>query len=535
MQIKPQSKCSPPPPTGLFSEDCLFLDVYVPKSAFDSGAANTPVVVWFFGGAYIFGSKNAFGPNMPFYSGDGILESASKIPKDVIFVAGNYRVGAFGWLAGPTMKKDGLPNAGLYDQRLVLQWVQDFISLFGGDKSQVSAWGESAGAGSIVHHLVQVNGTRDPLFSKALLQSPAFQWQWDRSENGTLERIYENFKSLANCASGEMDCLRNADTQTLQRANQGIYDQSAITGLFPVGPAIDDIWLSYLPAVAFEKGKFGYKKPSARLIRVTDHYWKEISSMIVSHVFNESEGFVPPWINTRADFTQYLKDWILEPNLKNVREAIEVQYPPSGPPYNGDQRKRASDVIRDSTFTCNTRQLFDAYRNTTSTYMMQYSFGADFNAAKHTSDLLPTFWNERFDYTQFLEKYQCLGWFKAFNMAKGVKRLAPKYQQYFANHAIFGNPSPKGQIHPAWNVATLSADGENVQNVMDIKSDPVLIPEYNDAFTDIINTKSICDFWMAAAFNVSQQIRKQRLHLDRGIVPTQESLFRVQDYERWEL
>ena len=149
-----QTQIGGPLPPSPHSEDCLFLDIYVPKSAFNLGIAKTPVVVWFFGGAYIFGSKDTFGPKIPFYTGDGLIESASTIPKDVIFVAGNYRLGAFWWLAGPTMQSDGLPNAGLYDQRLILQWVQKYINLFGGDKTQVSAWGESAGAGSILHHLV---------------------------------------------------------------------------------------------------------------------------------------------------------------------------------------------------------------------------------------------------------------------------------------------------------------------------------------------------------------------------------------------
>jgi hypothetical protein len=57
----------------------------------------------------------------------------------------NYRLGAFGFLAGPTVQSNRTANAGLYDQRLALEWVQTHISKFGGDLSQVTIMGESAG------------------------------------------------------------------------------------------------------------------------------------------------------------------------------------------------------------------------------------------------------------------------------------------------------------------------------------------------------------------------------------------------------
>ena len=60
-----------------------------------------PVVVWFFGGAYVFGSKHDFDMSqIPLYSGQGLIETT---PEPLIFVAGNYRLGAFGWLAGSHM------------------------------------------------------------------------------------------------------------------------------------------------------------------------------------------------------------------------------------------------------------------------------------------------------------------------------------------------------------------------------------------------------------------------------------------------
>ena len=145
------------------------------------------------------------------------------------------------------MEKQGLPNAGLYDQRAALQWIQDYIGLLGGDKCQVSAWGESAGAGSILHHLVSFGGTQDPLFSKAVMQSPAFELMFDRK--GMLEQTFQNFTALAGCAGQGVPCLRAASAAALQKANTQI-NQRPAQGTFAVGPAVSLIMFvcSVLPS-----------------------------------------------------------------------------------------------------------------------------------------------------------------------------------------------------------------------------------------------------------------------------------------------
>ena len=120
-----------------YSEDCLFLNIFVPFAAFGARMGPVPVVVWFYGGAFVFGSKSEFDiMRFPLYSGNGVI-GAAKEP--LIFVVGNYRLGAFGWLAGHTMKSVGLPNAGLHDQRKVLKPVQDHIHLVNRDPTAVSA------------------------------------------------------------------------------------------------------------------------------------------------------------------------------------------------------------------------------------------------------------------------------------------------------------------------------------------------------------------------------------------------------------
>jgi carboxylesterase type B len=226
-------------------EDCLYLDVYVPGKAVKDTKLKLPVVNWIYGGGFTFGEKEQDGLYDP-------IDLISRTGNNFIWVAGNYRLGGYGWLAGTTMEKEGLANLGLYDQRMVLEWIQDFIPSMGGDKSNVLSMGESAGASSILHHLVGFGGKQDPLFNRAVIMSPAFQMKWDRA--GLLEEVYKNFTREAGCAIGGLECLRRMPADQLRKANRAIQDY-APRGTFTTGPAVDGSWVRQLPAVEFLEGK----------------------------------------------------------------------------------------------------------------------------------------------------------------------------------------------------------------------------------------------------------------------------------------
>lgn len=134
-----------PPQDPRTSEDCLFLDVFAPQRVFEEAGTGygAPVMVWIYGGGYTGGTKNTGSPA-------GLFMRAEQ---DLVFVAMNYRLGAFGFLAGPTLQANGTANAGLLDQRFALEWVQKNIHLFGGDPNKVTVFGESAGGGSIMHQI----------------------------------------------------------------------------------------------------------------------------------------------------------------------------------------------------------------------------------------------------------------------------------------------------------------------------------------------------------------------------------------------
>jgi carboxylesterase type B len=138
---------------------------------------------------------------------------------NIIYVAANYRLGVMGFLAGPSIEKDptAVANAGFWDQRAALEWIQRHISRFGGDPTDVSLWGESAGAGSILHHLVAFGGKQPgpPLFRKVFAQSPWNVVQYDRK--GRLQQQFQDLAKYSNCK--DLECLRNAPAATIKRAS----------------------------------------------------------------------------------------------------------------------------------------------------------------------------------------------------------------------------------------------------------------------------------------------------------------------------
>lgn len=172
-------------------------------------------------------------------------------------MTGNYRLGAYGFLAGSYIEQNAQPNAGLHDQRLLLDWVQKYTGKIGGDENSVSVWGLSSGGGSILHHLTAYGGTKKeaPLFDKAVIWSPAFQWAYDRT--GVLQDTFEDFTTAAECAGADdaLQCLRKADKDTLRTANQKIVSQRLSLGMFPFGPAVDSDLVPELPAVLLNKGE----------------------------------------------------------------------------------------------------------------------------------------------------------------------------------------------------------------------------------------------------------------------------------------
>ncbi|KAJ6506421.1 Alpha/Beta hydrolase protein [Mycena vitilis] len=225
------------------NEDCLFGNVYVPIST--TATSKLPVLVYFHGGGFETGQSSDAPPE------NIVLSSAEPL----IFVTFEYRLGQFGFLAGTPVQQNGQLNAGLLDQRAALQWVQKYISKFGGDPSRTVIWGQSAGAAS----LIAEGGQNKNLFQRAMADSPP-AIALAHYTDPFIENIFTEFAGLAGCGnsgngSAIMACLRAASTGTI--ATAGAKTLANLTSsLYPIGPILDGTFLTERPVEAFKNGHF---------------------------------------------------------------------------------------------------------------------------------------------------------------------------------------------------------------------------------------------------------------------------------------
>ncbi|KEQ95001.1 hypothetical protein AUEXF2481DRAFT_89063 [Aureobasidium subglaciale EXF-2481] len=177
------------------SENCLFVNIYVPPNTIPS--SQKPVMFWIHGGDLAIGA----GSNVEFNA------SSLAVNHDVVVVTFNYRLSIFGFPNAPELRSS-TPNPGFLDQRLALQWARDNINAFGGDKSHITIFGESAGGYSVAQILAL---PPKPLpFVAAIMESPIYLLPGDGSKN------WNNVSSHFGCdVNSSLACLQKVDATEL--------------------------------------------------------------------------------------------------------------------------------------------------------------------------------------------------------------------------------------------------------------------------------------------------------------------------------
>ncbi|KAF7952617.1 uncharacterized protein EAE97_002114 [Botrytis byssoidea] len=360
----------------------------VPSTIFDKTSKietcddepTAPVLVWIDGGGFAGGYKHETNPA-------GLIENSMVLKEEFVYVSINYRLGLYvsiimivlkllmlillGLPRWTTFKADGDANAGLLDQRLALEWVQEFIYLFGGDKNRVTVMGESAGGGSILHQITAYGGMRGPPpFQQAILQSPGFQpnpgsYQQERISNYVLN----DASSFSNRSITTIDDLRTVDARILAKVNDFIVANSHY-GLYTFGPTVDGTFVPALPGQ----------------VLADNNFHTSLALMIGGN--DQGVLFTSPYILNQADYVSNL-EWLFPRVPESFIYEIFALYPDQFDGKYGytSEISRAAVTSAESCFACNTRYLNAKVGN------KSYVYSFDVPPALHADDVAYTFYN----------------------------------------------------------------------------------------------------------------------------------------------
>ncbi|CAG2114000.1 unnamed protein product, partial [Medioppia subpectinata] len=253
------------------NEDCLVLNIWTTNVDYSDDSPSLtvlkPVMVYIYGGGLSLGS--IFNDH---------YNASVLATNDVVVVSVNYRVGPLGFLYGADRTAPG--NAGFYDQLLALKWVRENIHAFGGDRDQMTIFGQSAGSWSVSAHIL--SPLSKGLFKRAIMQSGAHMYNRDRPVLSTVEAL-QKAKQLAkrlNCDQYDykwLDCICFTDIELIA----GVTTNEGTT----LGHGLVPEMRAQLTEPLFRKAvhDLGNDYHNIDVDKVCDHYLKDV------HTTNSSQ------------------------------------------------------------------------------------------------------------------------------------------------------------------------------------------------------------------------------------------------------
>lgn len=266
------------------SEACLTFNLFRPAGiSFDT---KLPVFVFLHGGAFVGGSSRSF---------DGATFVA-RSQEPLIVVTAQYRLGILGSLPSKLFEEEGLLNLGLRDQRMMLEFIQKYVTHFGGDPDRVTLGGQSAGAHSVGIHLFHSYGGDEnkKLFSQAVIASggptarsfpPSDYPLYQRQFNETMDYLRCD-TSLSN--ADQIACLNDAPLRSMQQISAMVYKQNKYNITWPWQPVSPGALMEKRGTQSGVDGTF-YKIP-----------------LLISSTTDEGKFFTPKNLTTNEDFTDFV-------------------------------------------------------------------------------------------------------------------------------------------------------------------------------------------------------------------------------------
>ncbi|XP_034294938.1 cholinesterase [Pantherophis guttatus] len=411
-------------PNTKLSEDCLYLNVWVPSPK----PKNASVMVWIYGGGFHSGTSS-----LSVYDGKFLARV-----ERVIVVSMNYRLGPFGFLALPG-NEDAPGNVGLFDQRLALQWIHDNIGAFGGNSKSVTLFGESAGAGSVSFHLLSPQSY--PLFTRAIMQSGSGNAPWGAILPSEARKRTLVLAELLHCTGKNeteiIFCLQNKEPQELLEKGEAA---SIYTGLISLQfcPIVDGDFLAEMPEILLKNGDFkqtqilmGVNKDEGTTILVygAPGFSKDNNSVINEMEFQAGLKVAFPQLNEMGleSIAFHYTDWEDEKNIFNYRDAMD-------------------DIVGDYYFTCPAVEFIKQFALTGNNAFFYYFEHRSSKLAWPEWMGVPHGYEIEFVFGLPLER--------RINYTKAEEALSRSILKYWANFAKTGTPNGNQINGTRWPVFT---------------------------------------------------------------------------------
>ena len=417
------------------SEDCLTVNVIAPG---EPAASLRPVMVWIHGGAYSAGSSQ----EMP-KQGEGLVRDG-----DIVFVNFNYRLGALGYVdlsLFSTLDRPIESNLGLRDQVRALEWVRDNIASFGGDPTNVTVFGESAG-GNAVTTLMTVPAASG-LFARAIAESPPADAVYDKALTAVWAADYvELLSEVVDDSSTDSTSIEDAAQLLLSASAEDLVTATTMMqrltpdrnpGTISLCPVIDGDFLPERPIDAFDNGR---AHPVPLIIGTNDREGSLFKGRL------DILATTPPRI--RAIFAK---------TRKKARKRLKVLYP--GLPA----RRPAADFGGDYSFWYPSVRVAERHADFAPVHMYRF-------------DLAPRLvrW-VGLDATHGIEMFavfdQASGFFgRAIGILGGYRAFAKTGERMRANWLRFAR---YGTVDPAWPLYTARKRNTLIIDAVDrVESDP---------------------------------------------------------------
>ncbi|CAI5455157.1 unnamed protein product [Caenorhabditis angaria] len=412
-------------PNTPISEDCLYLNVYVPGTVDPN--KKLAVMVWVYGGGFWSGTST-----LDVY--DGRIFSTEE---NVIIVAMNYRVSIFGFLY---MNREEAPgNMGLWDQLMALKWVRRNIQNFGGDPERITLFGESAGAASVSIHMLSHQST--PYFHRAILQSGSATSPWAiEPRDVALARavILYNAMKCGNMSLSSpnydriLECFQRAEAADLKENEWAPVREF---GDFPWVPVVDGDFLLESAQTSLKRGNFKKTQLLVGSNRDESIYFLtyQLPEIFPVKDFFEKNEFV----KDRSIWIKGVKDLLPRQILKCqlTLAAVLHEYEPANFPVSPRDWLNAMDkMLGDYHFTCSVNEMALAH-------------------TKHGGDTFYYYFTHRAsaqtwpEWMGVLHGYEINFIFgepfnrERFNYTDEERELSTRFMKYWANFARTGDPN----------------------------------------------------------------------------------------------